>query len=179
MSSCKRTLRVLSLFSGCGGLDLGLEGGFAALTKSINEKIHPDWIEKKIDRNFVQLKKSRFQTVFANDILSCAQKAWNHYFGTRKDVDNIYRLESIVDLVKASKQGEFKFPANIDVVTGGFPCQDFSVAGKRLGFDSQKSHNGKKEEHEVSYMPCETVLPDHGQQNGTAVAWQHSRSGRF
>jgi len=30
------------------------------------------------------------------------------------------------------------------VVTGGFPCQDFSIAGKRLGFDSQKSHNGGK-----------------------------------
>ena len=28
MASGKNALRVLSLFSGCGGLDLGLEGGF-------------------------------------------------------------------------------------------------------------------------------------------------------
>ncbi len=147
MASGKETLRVLSLFSGCGGLDLGLEGGFATLTKSVNENIHPDWIEERLGRNFVRLRKSRFQTVFANDILPCAQKAWNHYFGTRKTVDEVYRLGSIVDLVKASAKGEFCFPANIDVVTGGFPCQDFSVAGKRLGFDSQKSHNGKNEDH--------------------------------
>jgi DNA (cytosine-5)-methyltransferase 1 len=32
----------------------------------------------------------------------------------------------------------------IDVVTGGFPCNDFSVAGKRLGFESNKSHRGNK-----------------------------------
>jgi DNA (cytosine-5)-methyltransferase 1 len=36
------------------------------------------------------------------------------------------------------------FPENIDIVTGGFPCQDFSVAGKRLGFNSENSHTGGK-----------------------------------
>lgn len=143
----KKTIRVLSLFSGCGGLDLGLEGGFTTLKKSVNEEMHPDWIDEVVDSRFVRLKKNRFETVFANDILPCAQTAWNHFFGKRKNVDGVYHLGSVVDLVKKSKAGEFAFPENIDVVTGGFPCQDFSVAGKRLGFDSAKSHNGIKEEH--------------------------------
>ena len=147
MAFGKNALRVLSLFSGCGGLDLGLEGGFLTLRRSVNEEIHPDWMQDCVNRNFVRVQKNRFQTVFANDILPCAQKAWNHFFGTRKEIKGIYRLKSIVDLVKESKQGTFQFPQNIDVVTGGFPCQDFSVAGKRLGFDSAKSHNGVNEEH--------------------------------
>ncbi|MBO4625646.1 MAG: DNA cytosine methyltransferase, partial [Alphaproteobacteria bacterium] len=29
------------------------------------------------------------------------------------------------------KKGLYQFPSDIDIVTGGFPCQDFSVAGKR------------------------------------------------
>lgn len=147
MASRKSTLRVLSLFSGCGGLDLGLEGNFSVLRKSVNETIHPDWIKESINKNQIKLAKGRFETVFANDILPCAMKSWNHFFRKRKNVDGIYRLESIVDLVKKHNDGTFEFPENIDVVTGGFPCQDFSVAGKRLGFDSQKNHNGKNEEH--------------------------------
>jgi len=45
--------------------------------------------------------------------------------------------------VKKAKATESAFPNGIDIVTGGFPCQDFSVAGKRLGLNSQKSHLGK------------------------------------
>ena len=143
----QENIRVLSLFSGCGGLDLGLEGGFVTLKKSVNEEIHPEWVDEYVNKNFVRLKKNRFKTVFANDILPCAEKAWKHFFSKRGNVDGIYHVESVVDLVKKSKSGEFHFPENIDVVTGGFPCQDFSVAGKRLGFDSAKSHNGLKEDH--------------------------------
>lgn len=135
-------LRLLSLFSGCGGMDIGFEGDFMCLKKSINEKIHSDWIKEDYG-DWVRVAPTIFDTVFANDIRPDAKAAWVSYFGKRKkNANEIYHLGSIVDLVKRTKNGEQVFPENIDIVTGGFPCQDFSVAGKRLGFHSQKSHLG-------------------------------------
>ena len=130
------------MFSGCGGMDIGFEGGFSCLKRSVNENLHPDWIESE-EGNWVKLKETGFKTVFANDIRHDAKAAWVSYFGESKpDADKVYFVESIVDLVKSAYNGKSVFPNNIDVVTGGFPCQDFSVAGKRQGFNSQKSHNG-------------------------------------
>lgn len=140
--------RVLSLFSGCGGMDIGFEGGFTCLKKSINEVIHPEWIEEELG-TWVRVAKTGFETVFANDIRPDAKAAWVSYFEKKYDnANDLYHLESIVNLVKRAKAGEKIFSENIDVVTGGFPCQDFSVAGKRLGFNSKKSHNGGKLEDE-------------------------------
>lgn len=138
-------LKVLSLFSGCGGMDLGFEGGFEVLKKSVNEKIHPNWIETATDKNWVRLRNTKFKTVFANDIRPGAKKVWENFWKGRTDnFDNQhYQLESIVDLVKKHWDGESVFPNGIDVVTGGFPCQDFSVAGKRKGFESHKNHLGE------------------------------------
>lgn len=137
-------LRVLSLFSGCGGMDLGFEGGFTVLKTALNTKINPDWNSRTVDQNWVRLQKNRFQTVFANDIRPDAKTAWLNYFKKRGTPATTYYLESIVDLVKLQKENSLPiFPATIDVITGGFPCQDFSVAGKRKGFDSDKSHTGK------------------------------------
>lgn len=137
------TLNVLSLFSGCGGMDLGFEGGFSVLQSSINELLTPHFIDRRLENSFIQLKKTRFRTVFANDILPDARNAWITYFSKRgHSIDDFY-TESIVDLVKMHKGGIKIFPDNVDVVTGGFPCQDFSVAGKRNGFNSHKNHKGE------------------------------------
>ena len=133
---------MLSLFSGCGGMDLGFEGAFICNRKSVPSG--SDWIERDVDKDWVMLKKNRFSTVFANDILEEAYLTWNQYMGRFGKEPSIYHLESIVDLVKRQHSGEKVFPENIDVVTGGFPCQDFSVAGKRLGFNSVTSHDGTK-----------------------------------
>ncbi len=133
---------MLSLFSGCGGMDLGFEGAFICNRKSVPSG--SDWIERDVDKDWVMLKKNRFSTVFANDILEEAYLTWNQYMGRFGKEPSIYHLESIVDLVKRQHSGQKVFPENIDVVTGGFPCQDFSVAGKRLGFNSVTSHDGTK-----------------------------------
>lgn len=138
-------LNVVSLFSGCGGMDLGIEGDFDVLRKSVNACIHPEWEIKKIDASWVHLPKTRFQTVFSNDIRPDAKRAWCNYFSKFNRSDESYCLQSIVDLVKLEKENKTNiFPKNVDLVTGGFPCQDFSVAGKRLGFHSTVSHDGKR-----------------------------------
>jgi len=134
--------KLLSLFSGCGGMDLGFDGGFKVHTDLVNSSINPSWIlEKQHDQ--VLLDKNDFDLVFANDIVKAARNAWVSYFSKRNINPAIFHLASIVDLVKSSEIGEFTFPANVDVVTGGFPCQDFSLAGKRKGFNSHKSHSGE------------------------------------
>ncbi|WP_313032253.1 DNA (cytosine-5-)-methyltransferase [Soonwooa sp.] len=139
----KDTLNVLSLFSGCGGMDLGFEGGFSVLKSSVNEVLNPNYIEKNLKNGFVQLRKTKFKTVFANDILPDARNAWVNYFSNRgHNAENFYQ-DSIVDLVKMYKNGNNVFPEDVDVVTGGFPCQDFSLAGKRNGFNSHKNHKGE------------------------------------
>lgn len=141
----KGKLRVLSLFSGCGGMDLGFEGSFIANRKSFPEG--SDYIEHIINSNWVMLKKTRFKTVFANDILKEAEIAWTTYMSRFGYGEEMYHNISIVDLVKMHKKGADIFPKDIDVVTGGFPCQDFSVAGKRKGFDSDKDDYGKKRDN--------------------------------
>lgn len=141
----KAAINVLSLFSGCGGMDLGIEGDFDVLSVSVNKKINPDWDVTPIDSDWIRLPKNRFHTVFANDIREDAKAAWISFFGKKGICASTYRLDSIVDLVKLHKEkGIPIFPNNVNIVTGGFPCQDFSIAGKRLGLDSDKSHNGKK-----------------------------------
>ena len=60
-------MNLLSLFSGCGGMDIGFEGDFFCLKKSVNREIHPEWIEED-NGDWVKVAPTIFQTVFANDI---------------------------------------------------------------------------------------------------------------
>ncbi len=145
----KKTL--ISLFSGCGGMDIGFEGGFKILKSTLNTQIHSNWIEKE-DHKYYYLKETIFETKFANDIKPQAKLAWNDYFSKKrgKELNDTYKVGSIVDIVKDYKNGNTSiFPKNVAIVTGGFPCQDFSVSGKRNGFNSHKDHNGKVIENNI------------------------------
>jgi DNA (cytosine-5)-methyltransferase 1 len=85
-----------------------------------------------------QYEKTSFETVFACDINPFAKKVYDNYAektGRRCRLT----LASIVDIVTKTPESLPK----ADVLTGGFPCQDFSLAGKRQGFSSSKNHLGE------------------------------------
>lgn len=113
--SMKKTYSIVSLFAGCGGLDLGFKGGFEFLGKKYT--------------------KRNFELIWANDIDESACLTFKNYF--KKDI----LCGDIGDILHDKNQKSLfvnPLPERVDIVLGGFPCQDFSHAGKRKGFNSKR-----------------------------------------
>ena len=86
--------KVLSLFSGVGGIDLPFE-------------------------------KFGFKIIYANDFDSYAVQTYNENFQVKATLADITKVD-VKDLPQH------------DVLIGGFPCQPFSIAGYRKGFDDTR-----------------------------------------
>ena len=112
---------LLSLFSGCGGLDLGFElaGLKAVMGEEVMEAAFAD--KKVFDEN---INNNVFNTIYVNDIFDEARETYAQNAGKY-----IYMDKSDIRKIK-------EFP-QADIVLGGFPCPGFSEAGPRLVDDKR------------------------------------------
>jgi len=108
-------MKVLSLFSGVGGFDLALER--AGMTVVAQAESDP-YCRKVLARHWPEVP--RYEDV--------------------RDVGVPLAGEHRRDRVGARAGSVEQHPyAGVDLICGGFPCQDVSVAGRRAGLDGERS----------------------------------------
>jgi DNA (cytosine-5)-methyltransferase 1 len=125
-------VRALSLFSGIGGFDIGFgRAGIKTVAFAENDK----WAAQVLRRHWPatpNLGDVRDVVRFAGEMVECPDgcgEAWceqheQHFFecpctGAMEFLDEI---------------------GQIDIIHGGFPCQDLSVAGQRAGLGGDRSN---------------------------------------
>lgn len=112
--------KVVSLFSGCGGLDLGFTGGFKFMEK--------------------EFEKLPTKIVFANDFDKDASTCYNS--NSLLNTDGTKCLLEDIRNIKVDDIPDF------DILLAGFPCQPFSNAGNRKGVNDDNGRGTLFEECE-------------------------------
>lgn len=107
-----KEIKVAELFAGVGGFRLGLDG--------YHDSAHPE---------FDMPSAGPFKTIWANQweppgskARQFAARCYESHFGEDSVVN-----EDINQVLDQAERGEIDIPT-IDMVVGGFPCQDYSVA---------------------------------------------------
>lgn len=118
-------IKYIDLFAGVGGFRYGIEKVGATLQRTERSDLRSigDQPNSQVDRQLEQPENS-FECVYSNEWDKYANSVYRRHYG-ECDIRDIRT-------VKPSELPDF------DLICGGFPCQSFSVAGKRGGFNDTR-----------------------------------------
>jgi len=113
------------MFAGVGGFRLGLEG-----------VPHEFW-----ENEFLKVEETGFKVIWSNQWEPGSKKQWASEIYTERFGEKGHFNEDIHNFTKNKKNTE-RIP-NLDLLVGGFPCQDYSVARTKSGEMGVKGEKGK------------------------------------
>lgn len=114
-------MKYLSLFSGIGGFEIGIQSAYIRCVQQSDAQTEQgsDNIKDKL------LKWQQPDCIGYSEIDKYAIKVYERQFNGHKNYGN-------ATTINATELPDF------DLLVGGFPCQAFSIAGKRKGFDDTR-----------------------------------------
>jgi DNA (cytosine-5)-methyltransferase 1 len=120
MGGAIRVMRYISLFSGIGGFEYGIETASRNLRPLQSSKTKGS---KKCDES--KDESQQWECVGYSEIDKYAIQVYRYHFPTHPYLGDVTRIvpEDLPDF---------------DLLCGGFPCQPFSIAGKRGGFEDTR-----------------------------------------
>lgn len=106
------------------------------IKKNISLKLKPSFIDlfAGIGGIKIALENAGFDCVFSNDFDKNCKITFDYNFASKNSLQNQNREMFLGDISSIQTQ---QIPA-CDILAGGFPCQPFSIAGYRQGFNDEK-----------------------------------------
>jgi len=117
-------MKYLDLFSGYGGFSLGIHKAYENISKTSGTQ------QRGSKKDSTNTNKQRLATkqptcIGFSEIDKYASQVLKYNYPNTKNYGDIQKIN-------AAELPDF------DLITGGFPCQAFSIAGKRKGFDDTR-----------------------------------------
>ena len=120
------TIKYFSMFSGIGGFEYGIQRAFdKQLTEVKQDGQGRNRNINQVEHNVLPTSRSTPLCVGYSEIDKYAIKVYERNFNGHKNYSDCTAIN------------EKELP-DFDLLVGGFPCQAFSIAGKRAGFDDTR-----------------------------------------